>query len=154
MQTLEPLLSAHPFFHDLPTETIQLLVGCASNVRFDVGQFLFREGEDASRFYLIRHGHVALEVFSPERGAIPIQTLSEGDVVGWSWLFPPYQWHFDARATALTRAVALDGQCLRTKCDEDHQLGHELVTRFAHVMMQRLHATRLQLLDVYGSRPE
>ena len=71
-------------------------------------------------------------------------------LLGWSWLFPPYQWHFDARALELTRTTALDGQCLRIKCEEDHELGYRLGQRFAHVMMQRLQATRLQLLDVYG----
>jgi CRP-like cAMP-binding protein len=71
-------------------------------------------------------------------------------VLGWSWLFPPYRWHFDARALELTRAIALDGKCLREKCEEDHDLGYELVKRVAQIIMERLQATRLQLLDVYG----
>jgi CRP-like cAMP-binding protein len=150
IQTLEPILAEHPFFKDLEPRHLQLVVGCASNVRFDAGRFVFREGEEANQFYLIRHGTVRLEIFVPERGPLTIQTLGEGDVLGWSWLFPPYRWHFDARAATLTRAIALDGKCLRTKCEDDHDLGYELVKRFAHVMMQRLQATRLQLLDVYG----
>ncbi|MEW6297049.1 MAG: cyclic nucleotide-binding domain-containing protein [Thermodesulfobacteriota bacterium] len=152
MQTLEPILAAHPFFQDLDPRHLQLVVGCASNVRFDAGQFIFREGEAANQFYLLRHGTVRLEIFVPERGPLIIQTLGAGDVLGWSWLFPPYRWHFDARAAALVRAIALDGKCLRTKCEDDHDLGYALVKRFAHVMMQRLQATRLQLLDVYGVR--
>jgi CRP-like cAMP-binding protein len=150
MQTLEPLLAAHPFFKDLQPRHLQLLVGCASNVRFTAGQFIFREGEEAHHFYLIRHGNVTLEIFVPGRGPLTIQTLGENDVLGWSWLFPPYRWMFDARALTLTRAIALDGQCLRGKCEDDHDLGYELVKRFAQVMMERLQATRLQLLDVYG----
>jgi CRP/FNR family cyclic AMP-dependent transcriptional regulator len=153
MQTLEPILAAHPFFQDLPLHHLQLIVGCASNVRFEAGQFIFREGEEADSFYLIRHGRVALEIMVPERGPLTIQTLEEGDVLGWSWLFPPHRWHFDARTTTLTRAIALDGKCLRTKCEDDHDLGYELVKRFARVIMERLQATRLQLLDVYGVRP-
>jgi CRP/FNR family cyclic AMP-dependent transcriptional regulator len=153
MQTLEPILAAHPFFQDLPSHHLQLIVGCASNVRFEAGQFIFREGEEANSFYLIRHGRVTLEIMVPERGPLTIQTLEEGDVLGWSWLFPPYRWHFDARTTTLTRAIALDGKCLRTKCEDDHDLGYELVKRFARVIMERLQATRLQLLDVYGVRP-
>ncbi|MCS6924746.1 MAG: cyclic nucleotide-binding domain-containing protein [Candidatus Binatia bacterium] len=150
MQTLEPILAAHPFFQNLDPRHLHLIVSCASNVRFEAGQFIFREGEAANHFYLLRHGTVQLEIFVPERGPLVIQTLGEGDVLGWSWLFPPYRWHFDARAATLVRAIALDGQCLRTKCEEDHDLGYQLVKRFAHVIMQRLQATRLQLLDVYG----
>ncbi len=78
------------------------------------------------------------------------QTVAEGDVLGWSWLFPPYRWVFDAQALELTRALVFDGTCLRGKCEDDHNLGYELMKRFAHVVVQRLQATRLQLLDVYG----
>ena len=80
-----------------------------------------------------------------------IDTVEEGDVLGWSWLIPPYHWHFDARAIDLTRAIALDGKCLRTKCEEDHNLGYELLKRFSHIIEQRLQATRIRLLDVYGN---
>jgi CRP-like cAMP-binding protein len=78
--------------------------------------------------------------------------LAAGEVLGWSWLIPPYHWKFDARAIEQTRALALDGKCLRTKCEEDHDLGYELLKRFAQIMEERLQATRLQLLDVYGLR--
>jgi CRP-like cAMP-binding protein len=150
METLERILLEHPFLKGLDRSYIELIVGCASNVRFNAGEFIFREGEEANRFYFIRHGRVALEIFVPERGAITIQTLGEGDVLGWSWLFPPYRWHFDARALELTRAIALDGKCLRQKCEENHDLGYELMKRFAHVIEERLQATRIQLLDIYG----
>lgn len=150
MEKLDAMLATHPFFQDLSQQHLQLISGCASNVRFDAGQFIFREGEDANQFYVIRHGKVSLEIFAPERGAISIQTLGPGEVLGWSWLFPPYTWHFDARALELTRTTALDGMCLRTKCEEDYELGYRLGQRFARVMMQRLQATRLQLLDMYG----
>jgi CRP-like cAMP-binding protein len=119
-------------------------------VRFAAGDDLFREGDVADRFYLIRHGHVALQVFIPGQGRITIETIAAGEVLGWSWLFPPYRWHFDAQALELSRAIAFDGACLRAKCDEDHDLGYMLMQRFAQVMTQRLQATRLQLLDLYG----
>lgn len=150
METLERILAEHPFFAGLDARHIQLIVGCATNVRFDAGQFIFREGEEANEFYVIRHGKVALEVFVPGRGPVTIQTLGEGEILGWSWLIPPYHWHFNARAIELTRAIALDGKCLRAKCEDDHDLGYELLKRFAHIVEQRLEATRLQLLDVYG----
>jgi CRP-like cAMP-binding protein len=153
IHTLEPILAEHPFFTDLNSRYLQLIVGGAPNVRFEAGQFIFHEGDEANQFYLIRHGSVSIEVFVPERGPLIIQTLGEGDVLGWSWLFPPYRWVFDARAVSLTRAIALDGACLRKKCEEDHELGYELLKRFAQIIMERLQATRLQLLDVYGARP-
>jgi CRP-like cAMP-binding protein len=151
VETLEPLLTAHPFFRGLAPGDIQFLTGCAKNARFEAGQVIFREGEDADQFYLIRDGRVALEVFTPGRGSAPILTLGTGDVLGWSWLVPPYKWRFDARAIETTRAFALDGKCLREKCDQDPRLGYELLKRVAAVMAERLHATRLQMLDVYGA---
>lgn len=154
MRTLEDILLRHPFLKGLDQKYLKLIVGCASNVRFRAGEFIFREGEEANHFYIIRHGKVALEAFSPERGAITIQTIGEGEILGWSWLFPPYHWPFDARAVELTRAIALDGKCLRNKCEQDHDLGYELMKRFAYIMDQRLQATRLQLLDVYGVHDE
>ena len=151
MQTLEPILAAHPFFRDLAPQYIALLVGCASNVRFRPGDYIFREGEPADEFYIVRHGKVAIEVATPDRGPIVVQTVNEGDVLGWSWLIPPHRWHFDGRAVELTRAIALDGACLRGKCEEDHDLGYELLRRFSTMIVRRLEATRLQLLDVYGN---
>ena len=149
-QSLKRLLQEHPFFRDLEEKYLTLLTECASNVRFNAGTYIFREGEDADKFYLIRFGRVAIEIYSPERGSIILQTLKEGDVLGWSWLFPPYKWHFDARAVELTRAVALDAACLRKKCEEDKLLGYELLKKFSQVIIQRLQSARLQLLDVYG----
>jgi CRP-like cAMP-binding protein len=152
METLEPILAEHPFLKGLEPPHLHLIVGCASNVLFNAGQYLVHEGDQADKFYFIRQGKVAVEVYAAEKGTITIQTLGEGEVLGWSWLIPPYQWHFDARAIELTRAFALDGKCLRTKCEEDHDLGYELLKRFTHIIEQRLEATRLQLLDVYGTR--
>ena len=96
---------------------------------------------------------MALETSAPQRGSAIIQTLGEGEVLGWSWLVAPYRWRFDARVVEAVRAIALDGKCLRGRSEEDHDLGYELMKRFAQVMEQRLQAARLQLLDVYGSGP-
>jgi CRP/FNR family transcriptional regulator, cyclic AMP receptor protein len=150
MQTLEAILAGHPFFEGFEARYMQLMTGCASNVRFAAGTYIFHEGEPATHFYLVREGKVALEAFAAQRGPITIETLEAGEVLGWSWLFPPYRWHFDARVVEPTRAIALDGVCLRSKGEADHDLGYELVKRVAQIMMQRLQATRLQLLDVYG----
>jgi len=152
MHTLEPILAEHPFLKDLKQEHLELLVGCASNVRFEAGAFVFRQGQEANHFYILRDGKVAVELFAPQRGAVAIDTYGEGDVLGWSWLIPPYHWRFDARAIEPTRAIALDARCMRTKCENDHELGYELMKRFARIIEQRLDATRWQLLDVYGVR--
>ncbi len=150
METLEKILKEHPFLKGLQPEYINLITGCASNVVFQEGEYLFREGGEANSFYFIRHGRVAIQTYIPGKGSLMIQSRTEGDVTGWSWLIPPYRWHFDARAMELTRAIALDGKCLRGKCEENHDLGYEIMKRFANVMADRVDATRLQLLDVYG----
>ena len=152
METLEPILSQHPFLQGLEKEHLALVVGCASNVRFDAEELLFDEGDEAEKFYIIRSGKVAVEMFIPGKGPMVIQTLGNGEVLGWSWLFPPYKWHFDARALELTRAIALDGKCLRKKCENDANLGYVLLKRFSQVMESRLSAMRLQLLDMYGDK--
>jgi len=149
METLERVISEHPFFRELDASNLQLLTGCASNARFRAGEPLFLEGGEANHFYLLREGRVALEVHTGVAEPIVIQTLTAGDVVGWSWLIPPHRWKFDARAVEDTRAFALDGSCLRRKCEEDHDLGYELLKRFSATMSDRLQATRRQLLDVY-----
>ena len=153
MQTLELILAGHPFFADLEQPYLDLITSCTSNVRFDAGAYLLREGESADQFYLLRQGKVGLETYAPQRGPITIETIEAGEVLGWSWLFPPYRWHFSARALEPVRALALEGVCLRGKIETDHRLGYELMRRFAYVMMQRLQATRLQLLDVYATHP-
>jgi len=150
-QSIDRILATHPFFSGMPGEHVQLLAGCASNTRFDAGEFILREGQEANEFFLIEHGKVALEVYAPGRGSIEVQTLSEGDLLGWSWLVPPYYWRFDARAVDLTRAIALDGKCLRQKCEGDQRLGYELLKRFTQVMVNHLQAARFQLLKTYAT---
>jgi CRP-like cAMP-binding protein len=152
MDNLKHILAEHPFFTGLNEEYLTLVTGCASNVRFEAGKIIHREGEEANHFYLIRAGKVTLQMMTPNKGPIIIETLTEGDILGWSWLVPPYTWHTDAKALDLTRMIALDGKCLRTKCENDHHLGYELLKRSTEIMVKQLESTRLQLLDVYGDR--
>jgi CRP-like cAMP-binding protein len=150
MRSLEDLIADTPTFRGMGAEQIALIAGCGMNEHFDAGSTLFREGEPADRFFLIREGAVALQVQAPGRGALVIETLHGGEVVGFSWLFEPHRWQFDVRATQPTRVITFDGACLRGKCEADHELGYELMRRFAGALTERLQATRLQLLDVYG----
>jgi CRP-like cAMP-binding protein len=151
IEGLERIVKEHPFFAGLQESLCKLVCGCAKNVRFEAGQFLFHEGEPANEFYLLRHGRVSLELHAPERGPVTFQTLGPGEVVGVSWLIPPYRWTYDAKALELVRAIAMDASCMRQKCEADHDLGYEMMKRFMPVLIQRLQATRLQILDVYGT---
>jgi len=150
VKRIEAVLSDVPFFAGLSASELELLAGCAKNVHFAQGDVLFREGDPANAFYVVRGGTVALETFAPARGGMTIETIDAGEVIGWSWLFAPYRWHFDARALSPVRATAFDGECLRGKCEQDPALGYDLMKRFAQVLIERLQWTRLRLLDVYG----
>lgn len=151
MEGLERIIAEHPFFAGLGDRYCSLVCGCAENMRFEADQYLFHEGQLADRFYLIRHGHVALEFTLPGRGTVTYQTLAAGDIVGISWLIPPYRSMSDARAMDLVRAIGIDAACLRRKCEADHDLGYDFMKRVVPILVQRLHATRLQVLDVYGA---
>jgi len=150
MENLERIIAECPFFAGLDPVFLNLVVGCASNVRFDAGSYIFKEGAPADTFYLLREGKVALEIVAPPRKPLIVSTLDQGEILGWSWLLPPYVWKFHAHAVQNIRAIALDGKCLRTKCDANHDLGYEVLKRFVQIIEQRLDATRLQLLDVYA----
>ncbi len=152
IQTLEPIIREHPFFQGLAQQHIEIIVGCAKNVRFEEGEVIFREGDPADQFFFIRKGLVAVELMVPQRGFETILTVGEGELLGWSWLVEPCRWHFGARALELTQALSFDGKCLRTKCEEDHDLGYEILNRFVHIVTERLDTTRMQLLDLYGER--
>ena len=150
MQTIDELLEEIDVFRGLSDEHLDLIAGCALNRVFSAGDALLTENERANTFFAIRHGTVALETYVPQRGAVTVETLHGGDVLGWSWLFPPHRTMFDARALGVVRTVAFDGACLRGKCEADPALGYELMSRFAQVLIDRLQWTRLRLLDVYG----
>ncbi len=152
MKEMDEILKAHPFFAGMAPEEAAIVSGCARNHVFNAGQYLFHEGDPADEFFLIRHGRVALEITAPGQQPIVFSTLGEGEIVGASWLVPPFRSVFDARAMELTRAIGLDAACLRGKCDADHSLGYDMMKRFLPILVNRLHATRLQILDVYGNR--
>jgi CRP-like cAMP-binding protein len=150
MRTIDELIAQAPVFAGLEPAQLQLIAGCARNRHVDAGTMLMREGDPADQFYLIRRGTVVLEVAAPGRGNLLIETLQSGEAVGLSWLFEPYRAQLDVRATRSCELIAFDGTCLRAKVEADHELGYQLMRRFAATLVHRLQATRLQLLDVYG----
>ena len=147
---LDEILAQVPFFGGMAEDEIALIAGCGRNVHFDAGETIFRQGDAADNFFVVRHGSVAVGNFVPPRGELVIETLEAGELLGWSWLFPPYRAHFDARAMSAVRATQFDGACLRDKCAADPALGYDLMSRFAQVLIERLQWTRLRLLDIYG----
>lgn len=151
MRELHELLQINPVFHDFPMPFIEQLNECAWEMEFQTDQYLFWTGQEAKYLYVLRDGAVALQAYTPKRGPIVIETMGNGDVIGWSWLFPPYKWHFDAMATQPTHAMVLDGRCIIGKCQQNHELGYELMKRFNCIMLDRLNATRLRLLDTYAN---
>jgi CRP/FNR family cyclic AMP-dependent transcriptional regulator len=136
IHSFEKILAEHPFFKDLSSPHLDTVVGCVANVVFQPGEFIFREGQPADLFFLVREGKVAVEVFVPNKGPVTIET---------------YKARFDARALNAVRALSLDGACLRKKCESDPALGYQLLRRFTEVVVSRLEATRMQLLDLYGN---
>ena len=152
MKHLDELLAEHPLFAGLGEDMQALLAGCGHNVHFAPEEYLFRTGGAADRFYLVRRGLVALELVGTGGSRLVIDTVKAGGVAGLSWLVPPYRWYLDARAVEPTDAIELDAACLRAKCDADPRVGYLLLQRVAHQMYERMQASRLQMLDVYGAR--
>ncbi len=147
---LETQIAEHPFLKDLTVDQLKVLTDCAMLSHFKAGDVIFREGDPANRFYLIQQGKVALESPVKDRPPVVIGVIGPGDVLGWSWLFPPYYWHLDARAIEPTSAVFFYGTRLREECEQNHDLGFALMKRMAAIVIQRLQATRRQLIKVQG----
>ena len=145
-QELEAQIAAHPFLIGIGAHHIRLLADCAMRSQFEAGHIIFREGEAANRFYLIEHGRVVLES-STLGEPVKIEEIGDGDLLGWSWLFPPYAWHFTARALEHTTAIFFYGTILRDYCEKDHSLGFELFKRMSAVMLRRLQAARQKLMS-------
>jgi CRP/FNR family cyclic AMP-dependent transcriptional regulator len=147
------IIASHPFLKDLDPHQQRLLADCAMEKSFEADELIFREGDPANRFYLILEGKVALESYVQERGRVEIQTIETGDVLGWSWLLPPYYWQFDARAVVPTKAIFFYGTPLREEAANDHEFGYELYKRIALIMLKRLQATRRRLLECSCKKP-
>ncbi len=150
MQKIKSFISTHPIFKGLSKSYLELILASSSEARFGPGDMIFREGEMANKFYIILQGRVAIEaLMAPDRDPIIVLNIGENEVLGWSWLFPPHRWHFDARALTLTKAISIDGTKIRRQCEDDHDLGYELMKRFAKIIEQRLRSLRSQNPNMY-----
>lgn len=146
-KSLRDRIAAHPFFYHAGPQHVDAIANCAMESQFAAGELIFKEGDPANRFYLIESGKVLLSQGNPARNGppIPIQELDAGDVLGWSWLFPPYVWHLNARAIEPTEAIFIYGSRLREMCEADPTLGYALMKSASHIVIQRLQSTRREL---------
>ena len=144
MNNLSEKITNHPFFRDMKPEKLVTLIEQAREITLSPGDILFCEGEPANEVYLIESGCFGLEAHEPANGTTIVQNLTAGEVLGWSWLFPPFAWHFRARAVELTTVVVLNGAHLLVMAENDHDFGFELMKRVAQVMIHQLQATHKQ----------
>jgi CRP/FNR family transcriptional regulator, cyclic AMP receptor protein len=149
---IEPMatrVALHPFLAGMNHNQLAYLTDSAMPVQFEKGEVIFHEGELANRFYLIETGKVILESSGGSHDPVVIDIIGAGDLLGWSWMFPPYTWHFTARAVEPTTAIFFYGTILREYCERDHSLGYELLKRMSSVMTRRMQSARKKMLAVH-----
>ena len=151
MKTVTQFVREHSLFAGMDQDQVDYVAGCGQLRRFKEGDYLTRENDPADYFFLLLEGRALIETHQHNLPAAPLLTINANDIVGWSWLIPPYRYQFDARATTNLRTVELNGRCIRDKCEGDPALGYELLKRLASVMVSRIHGARFQLLDVYSA---
>ena len=154
MNTVENIITSHPFWKGLNPHYLHILRECAAYERFGLDQCIFQAGSDAEHFYLIHNGYVALETFMPGKGRITLQTIGPGEALGWSWFYPPYRWHLSARSIDMTDTVCFGARTLRDYAEENQDFGYDLAIRVGRIVLERLQAARSQLADFYGGSGE
>jgi CRP/FNR family transcriptional regulator, cyclic AMP receptor protein len=151
-ESMAPRVALHPFLAGMNRTQLALLTDCAMASHVKPGQIILREGEQANRFYLIESGKVVLESGEGFGQPVVVETIGAGDLLGWSWMFPPCVWHFTARAVEPTEAIFFYGTILREYCERDPSLGYDLFKRMAPVMLRRLQAARKKMLSIHARR--
>ena len=146
-KSLATTIADHRLFKDFAPRYLALLAEVAMFKEFAADEVIFREGDPANRFYLILDGEVAIESAPRDHVSVLLQTIGRDDVLGWSWLFPPYYWHFDARATVPTKAIFFYGTWLRDSCERDHDFGYEMLKRMSAIIIDRLQVIRRKLAE-------
>ena len=139
-------LATHPFLYGVAPDQLARLAQAASDVTVPAGHRFFDDGGHATRFWLVQSGHVTVDVHVPGQGRVPIDTIGMGDLIGWSWLFPPFTWAFGAAAASRVEAFEFDARMVRTWCGSDPALGYEITRRVAEVLTRRLKSTRSRLI--------
>jgi len=146
-QPIGAYLSSHAFFHELDDRFLKILSNSSAVLEIKKGDVLFHQGERADKFYLLRNGQVSVQVPALVGPTLEIQALSKDQILGWSWLIPPYRWHFQARAVEDSELLEFDGSAILVHCEKDPKFGYELLKRFAGLMSERLDAAREKIMD-------
>ncbi|MFO1432009.1 MAG: cyclic nucleotide-binding domain-containing protein [Candidatus Competibacteraceae bacterium] len=147
---IEQYLSSLAFFAGLRPEVIEFLARCAGEQQIQPGEVLFRQGEHAHHFYLVRNGRVAIEIPAITGPMLQVQSLGADHILGWSWLIPPYKWNFQARAEVPTTVLAFDGDTVRARCEAEANFGYPLLKRFVTLMAERLEVARQKMMDQWN----
>ncbi|MCB0717586.1 MAG: cyclic nucleotide-binding domain-containing protein [Bacteroidetes bacterium] len=147
--SIAEILSAHEFFSDMKPEHIEFISGCAKVSHFASGKFMILAGEPADNFYLIRSGHTAVEIEIGNQ-VRTIHSPGPGEFVGWSWILPPARWRYDVRVVEDVSAISFDAECVRKKCEADFEFGYHIYRRILKIVIERLMATRIQMIDMYA----
>jgi CRP/FNR family cyclic AMP-dependent transcriptional regulator len=154
MEKIENIIKEHFFFRDLNNEQVNTLAKCASFEIIDPDKYILTVKEEAKNFYLILEGSVSLQVFSHERGTINLEVIQEGEFLGWSWLFSPYKWRFDAKTNEKTKFLCFDAKILKNEMAKDPELGFKIHKLFSQLIIERLQALRFKFLDVLEKYPQ
>ncbi len=149
-QSIEDYLPTHAFFSGLDDSFMKFLSNSATELKIKKGDVLFQQGEGADKFYLLRNGQISVQVPALMGPTLEIQTLGEDQMLGWSWLIPPYRWNFQARAAEDSNLLEFDGSAILARCEEDPKFGYELLKRFARLMSERLDAARQKMMDEWN----
>ena len=143
-------MSTHAFFSRMDSSFLKFLSNSVTELRIKKGDVLFKHGNRADKFYLLRNGQISIQVPALMGPTLEIQTLGEDQILGWSWLIPPYRWSFQARALEDSDLLEFDGSAILARCEEDPNFGYELFKRFAALMSERLDAARQKMMDEWN----
>jgi CRP/FNR family cyclic AMP-dependent transcriptional regulator len=149
-QSTTEYLSAHEFFSELSDDVLEFLCECSSTLVIKKGQILFRQGENADKFYVVRNGRISIEMPAIMGPNLEIQTLGKDHVLGWSWLISPYKWHFQTEAEEDSELLQFDGAAILARCEQEPKFGYELLKKFAGLMSERLNAARQKMMDEWN----
>ena len=149
-QSVADFLSRHPFFTGLDDQYIEFLTDSAVETQIGEGGILFRQGTPADKFYLLKSGKVSVQVPALVGPVLEIQRIGENQILGWSWLIPPYRWNFQARVEEDASLLEFDGRAVLARCEEDPRFGFEMLKRFAALMSERLEAARQKMMDEWN----
>jgi CRP-like cAMP-binding protein len=149
-QSITEYLSAHEFFSEFSDDDLKFLCECSSTHEIKKGQILFRQGEHADKFYIVRSGRISIQMPAIMGPTLEIQAVEEDQVLGWSWLISPYRWNFQTKAEEDSELLQFDGTAILARCEQEPKFGYELLKKFAGLMSVRLNAARQKMMNEWN----